>query len=112
MSPNSQIAGAGKDDQNKQSIQSDERPRATFDEFVRAVRSLLDENASAKGYNQTGTDGPNQLFDFVAAHAPGHAAGEIIYKIVRYQGRHDQTDLLKVAAWAFLMWRSGRSHSC
>ena len=44
---------------------------------------------------------------FVAetAGGPGHALDEIIYKVRRYAARRDPADLVKIAAWAYLVWR-------
>ena len=83
-------------------------PEKTFDQFVTEVRNLLDGKASDKSYNTTGVDGPNELFDFVEeiAKGPGHALGEIIYKVKRYAAKGNPEDIVKVAAWAFLVWRS------
>ena len=63
-------------------------------------------DAAAKGYNQTGLTGPNPMYAFVAetAGGPGHALGEIIYKTRRYAARRDSEDLVKIAAWAYLVW--------
>ena len=71
------------------------------------MRDLLDETAADKGYHQTGLAGPNPMYAFVAetAGGPGHALGEIIYKVRRYAARRDPADLLKIAAWAYLAWR-------
>jgi len=82
------------------------RPEPTFAEFVTQVRELMDGTANAKGYNKTDVDGPNPLFSFVhEMGGNGHALGEIVYKARRYAAKRDQTDLLKIAAWAFLLWR-------
>lgn len=75
-----------------------------FDEFVRQVRALLEPTASGKGYNSTGVDGDNQLFEFVQEIAgSGHAIGECIYKLKRYAARRNPEDILKCAAWCFLI---------
>ena len=78
-----------------------------FLKFSNEVRDLLEYTAVEKGYNTTGADGPNQLYDFINTMnaGPGHPAGEIIYKIQRYMRKKDKKDLLKIAAWAFLIWR-------
>ena len=80
----------------------------TYENFCKHVSQLLDDTAENKGYNATGIDGPNQLYDFVlsATGDHGHAAGEIIYKIVRWVKRRDDVDLLKISAWAFLIWKT------
>jgi hypothetical protein len=77
----------------------------TFDQFMTAVRALLEPSASGKGYNQTGADGRNDLYEFVREmngdHS--HALGEIVYKARRFAARRDPVDALKIAAWAFLI---------
>ena len=76
----------------------------TFDEWTRRVRALLEPTAASKGYNTTGTDGPNELYSFVQGIVgDGHAIGEVIYKIKRYVARGDVEDLDKAAAWIFLI---------
>lgn len=78
----------------------------TFEVFNHRVKTLLDNSARQKCYNDTGTDGPNQLFDFIYSIAGmGHALGEIIYKVIRYQAKSNPEDIEKVAAWAYLIWR-------
>ena len=78
----------------------------TYSEFVRQVADLLEPTASGKGYNTTGIDGQNQLYEFVQTFAGDkHALGEIIYKVKRYAAKGNAEDILKVAAWAFLVWR-------
>lgn len=79
----------------------------TWDQFVSEARQLLEPTAAGKGYNDTGVDGKNELFEFVqnVAQGSGHALGEIIYKAVRYSRKKDPSDLLKVAAWAYLAWK-------
>lgn len=82
----------------------------TYNEFSADVRTLLEGTAQGKGYNATGVDGPNQLYDFVETltGGPGHALGEIVYKAKRYAAKRDPVDLLKIAAWAFLAYRAHR----
>ena len=79
----------------------------TFAEFESGVKALLEPTAQSKGYNTTGLDGENQLYEFVAdtVGGPGHAIGEAIYKVKRYAAKRNPEDLLKLAAWAFLMWK-------
>ena len=79
----------------------------TWAEFVAQVEQLLAPTAAGKGYSTTGVDGQNPLFEFVSgvAQGPGHALGEIVYKAVRYGRKRNPEDVLKIAAWAFLVWR-------
>ena len=81
--------------------------RMTFNQFTQNVKELLEPTAISKGYNITGVDGPNELYDFVhgIAGGNGHALGEIIYKVRRYVSKGDPRDIEKIAAWAFLVWR-------
>ena len=84
---------------------ADVQPDRNFDTFMQQVRDLMEGKAKTKGYHNSTADGPNQLYEFVEHHCPGHTEGEIIYKVVRYVSKRDPVDLLKIAAWAFLKWR-------
>ena len=83
----------------------------TFDEFMAEVSALLNNGAQDKNYSSNGPDGENTLYRAVQAMTDGHghACGEIVYKVQRFlsPGRrgNDITDICKVAAWAFLVWR-------
>jgi hypothetical protein len=91
---------------------SSRRTRArTFRAFVRAVGALLTGQAARKGYHVGAPDGPNPLYAFTArlVGGPGHALGEIVYKAQRYAALRRDEDVLKIAAWAFLIWRHASS---
>lgn len=76
----------------------------TFDEFTQQVKALLEPTAAGKGYNATGVDGPNDLYAFVQQMSgDGHALGEIVYKARRFAAKGNPEDVLKIAAWAFLI---------
>ena len=79
----------------------------TFQDFARAVEELLDGTAAAKGYNPSGPDGQNPLYAFVQRMSGGHqhALGEMVYKAQRYAAKGQIEDVLKIAAWAFLIWK-------
>ena len=79
----------------------------TFEGFTRDVKGLLADTAEGKGYNATGVDGYNQTYEFIqtATGDHGHAIGEIIYKALRYMRKRDPQDLLKIAAWAYLVFK-------
>lgn len=79
----------------------------TFDAFCDSVGGLLNGTAEGKGYNRTGADGPNDLYTFIQEMNgnAGHAAGEIVYKVRRYMAKGNPEDILKVAAWAYLIWK-------
>lgn len=74
-----------------------------WEEFMDQVTGILNQGAKDKGYDHD-RDGGKTLNDFVATYFKGHSLGEIVYKAVRYQSRQDPTDLLKIAAWAYLEW--------
>lgn len=79
----------------------------TFAAFMEEVRGSLEEHAERKGYNRTGADGPNELFEdgIESGDEPAHAVGEIRYKLREFL--HDPRPVLavKAAAWSFLLWR-------
>ena len=78
----------------------------SFDTFSLEVRKLLEGTAESKGYNNQSADGPNELYSLISSFAgPNHALGEIIYKAIRYSKKKDKNDLLKIAAWSYLVWR-------
>lgn len=81
----------------------------TFKQFVKEVEALCGGTANEKGYNRTGVDGQNDLYQFIQnlSKNDSHAMGEIIYKAVRYTNKRDKRDLLKIAAWAYLVWKFG-----
>lgn len=76
--------------------------KASFQQFSQETLYILDSAAHGKGYAVNG-DG-REVLDFVDQHFKGHAAGEVIYKVIRWMKKKDPTDLIKIAAWAFLMW--------
>ena len=83
----------------------------TFDDFCRNVRGQLDDAAVAKNYSTTGPDGTNALYTAVQQMTGGHHHGcaEIVYKVNRFlsagQRGNNIEDIVKVASWAFLIWR-------
>ena len=84
----------------------------SFEAFVSLIQDAVDKGAKEKGYNRTGVEGKNEMFQFLngtVAPNDSHALGEIIYKAVRYSNKHDKTDLVKIAAWAFLIWKHGEA---
>ena len=83
----------------------------TFQQFTEQVAALLDGTAAGKGYSKTGVDGPNQLYEFVQTMVEGHdhALGEIVYKAKRFSAKGNEEDILKIAAWAWLIWKHNAS---
>lgn len=82
-----------------------EQVGSPFDVFVAHIRDLVEGKAEEKGYNQTGADGPNDLYAFNKKYFAGHSLGEVVYKCVRYASKRNKEDLLKAAAWLYLTWR-------
>lgn len=74
--------------------------------FFDELYAIVGGKAQQKGYaslNAKDSSGRETL-DFVKQHAPGHAEGEMMYKIIRWTKKRQPEDLLKLAAWAFLVW--------
>ena len=78
-----------------------------FASFCLAVEGLLTGTAASKSYNKTGTEGPNLLYEFVREinGNDAHALGEIVYKVKRFSAKGNMEDILKAAAWCFLVWK-------
>jgi len=76
--------------------------------FLNTVRELLENTAKSKGYNAEGLQGRNALYEFIyhqlGLNTHTHALGEIVYKAVRYNSKKNEEDLVKIAAWALLVW--------
>jgi hypothetical protein len=86
----------------------------SIQEFNAQVVSALNGKAESKGYSAGGDSGGRPMLDAVAliAGEGTHPAGEIAYKLARYKAKRNPEDLVKVAAWAFLMWdQHNRSES-
>lgn len=68
------------------------------------VLNILMGKAMQKGYAGDLKEDGRVLLDAVKKTFPGHAEGEIHYKLVRWTAKRDPEDLLKIMAWAFLLW--------
>lgn len=82
-------------------------PTRSLDSFFALVRDSLEGQAKRKGYNETGPDAENKLYEFtkhIGASA-GHSIGEIIYKATEYMKQPREVLLIKIAAWAYLEWK-------
>jgi hypothetical protein len=66
--------------------------------FNDEVDTILGSVAKEKGYD----GGKGQLYS-ITKNLP-HPLGEIVYKVVRYNQTHDPLDLVKIAAWARLIY--------
>lgn len=83
---------------------------ASLDDFVLEIKRKVLGQAKEKGYITGNEDSGRALYDFIDkyVHNHGHAIGEIVYKAVRFSRRKDPEDIVKVAAWAFLVWDAHR----
>ena len=87
----------------------------SFDQFSTEVAQLLSTTAESKGYLKAGVpEDTNNLYTMIqhglCQGGHGHALGEIVMKTVRYAERGDKTELLKMAAWAYLIWNHHEDH--
>ena len=82
-------------------------PDRTLEAFMEEVRDSLNGQAERKGYTKSGA--PDQLGSFLAfiGAEPGHAVGEIILKCVEHLKSPRDVNLVKIAAWAFILYRRG-----
>ena len=75
-----------------------------FAQFFRAVRQIVLGKAQEKGYSK-GADGDGrELLDFIKSQFGDHPEGEIVYKLIRWRSKKNPEDLLKAAAWIFLIY--------
>ena len=83
----------------------------TLNDFNRLVQESLEKHAERKGYNDSGADGENLLYQFTKhiGASGGHSMGEIIYKATEYMKEAREVLLIKIAAWAFLEWKYFKS---
>lgn len=72
------------------------------DEFARRMRALVMGEAERKGY--VALESLKEQLGVME----GHAVGEMLSKLTRYQLQRDVRDLEKLAAWACLLWSSQR----
>lgn len=107
-------AGTGRlasiDDEGPRGVYTGEECTQTFssalEEFQAEVVKALNGKAESKGYSSGGDSGGRPMLDAVAliAGEGTHPIGEIIYKLSRWKAKKNPEDLVKAAAWAFLMW--------
>lgn len=86
---------------------SKEEFQVSLDKFLTHIKLTLTTDAIKKGYAEGNALEANgrRLYDFIQDYAgDGHALGEIIYKVTRFRRKHDPVDMIKTAAWAFLVW--------
>ena len=86
---------------------TDGHEKPTYKMLCHQIEMMLGSTAKEKGYNTTGPNGDNAVYEFIheatGDHGPG--IGEIIYKAIRYMRKRNPEDLLKLAAWSYLVWR-------
>lgn len=75
--------------------------------FFKSVEAIFAE-AKAKGYSDNDKGDGRDLLDFVKSRFGDHAAGEAVYKLVRWQEMKNEKDLFKAVAWCFLIWDQHR----
>lgn len=78
-----------------------------IDRFKEQIDLMVNPVASAKGYDDKLIE---LVRDCVADHPMKHALGEIIYKVVRYSHTRRVDDILKVGAWAALVFEQHERH--
>ena len=84
--------------------QPDQATSPSFGAFVGEIREVFQKSVS-KGYGPMQPDEHNPLYSFMLTFfSNDHALGEIIYKSIRYRNKRNPEDLIKIAAWAWLVW--------
>ena len=83
----------------------------SYQKFCEQVEAILSVSAKSKGYTDTDANGPNDGYEFIytATGDHGHPIGEIMYKALRYMKKRNPEDLLKIAAWAYLVFKHHRA---
>ena len=79
----------------------------TFDDFIKEVRDSCETHAKRKNYTDEDIDGRNQLVNvmqILGLSAP-HGVGEIIYKCAEFLKTPRPLLMVKVAGWAWIIWR-------
>lgn len=80
----------------------------TFDAFMGQVRDSCEGQAKRKNYYREGDiESPNQLSDVsnLLGLEPQHGIGEIVYKCAEYLKNPREVLLVKIAGWAYILWR-------
>jgi len=79
----------------------------TFDEFAKQVRESVDAHAKRKGYTENDLDGENKLAAITGLLGirAQHGVGEIIYKATEYLKNPREVLLVKIAGWAYILWK-------
>lgn len=83
-------------------------PDNSFDAFMSAVRSSIDDHAKRKGYTDNDPNGANKLSEAVSLLGihEQHCIGEIIYKCAEWLRTPRRVLMEKVAGWAWLVWKA------
>lgn len=82
----------------------------SFEVFSESVRDSCEGQARRKNYTQNDANGPNQLSEVgkLLNFEPQHGIGEIVYKCAEYLRNPREVLLVKIAGWAFILWRQAQ----
>ena len=72
--------------------------------WLQEIKYIVFGRAQSKGYAATDDGDGRDLLDFVKQHFNGHAEGEVVYKLIRWAKKRNPEDILKAAAWCFLVY--------
>ena len=80
-----------------------------FEQFTKEMRESCEIHAKRKGYSNGGVDGDNHLAEFKwkIGLEPQHSIGEIIFKCIEYLAHPRRILLVKIASWAYMLYRYG-----
>ena len=78
------------------------RNQELFEHFVSKLRPIVTVTADSKGYKSDGVS-PAQFIQ--ENFGIGHHLGEIVLKAIRFNAKGLEEDLLKIAGWAYVIWR-------
>lgn len=83
----------------------------SFETFAAAVRDSCEGQAKRKGYTDSDANGPNQLAEVgrLLNFEPEHGIGEIVYKCAEYLRNPREVLLVKIAGWAFILWKRNQA---
>lgn len=75
--------------------------------FLAQIKDSVENHAKRKNYTKNDADGENQLAGIMTMLGIGvpHAIGEIIYKCAEFLKTPRKVLLVKIAGWAFILWR-------
>ncbi len=85
----------------------------SLDMFFSEVRDSCTIHAKRKGYTNSGPDEGNVLGPVLDAAGVivDHGIGEIITKLLEYRVTHKKLLLVKIAGWAYTLWKRNDLHN-